>query len=62
MMTRKMKGGFSWGQAPLVSVDQELAMCGVGSCLEEGQGDGDDDDAESEPVPSFTEALHASSQ
>jgi hypothetical protein len=56
-----------------VSVDQELATCGVlcveemcgelgsGSCVEEvrgGSGD-DDNEAESEPVPSFTEALCA---
>jgi hypothetical protein len=43
-----------------LSVDQELAMCGVlcmeemcrvvrrGSCVEEGQGDGDVDDASAE--------------
>jgi hypothetical protein len=45
-----------------VSVDQELAMCGVvgsGSCVEEMQSDGGDDgnEAAPEPVPSFTEAL-----
>jgi hypothetical protein len=51
-----------------VSVDQELATCGVlcveemcgelgsGSCVEEVQGGGDE--AEPEPVPSFKEALH----
>jgi hypothetical protein len=56
MTSRKMKTVFSWGQAllawtllPIVSVDKELATCGVlgsGSCMEEGQGDGDDDEAE----------------
>jgi hypothetical protein len=58
-----------------VSVDQELAMCGVlcveemcgelgsGNCVEEvqggGGGGGGDDEAQSEPVPSFTEAFCA---
>jgi hypothetical protein len=52
-----------------VSVDQDLATCGVpcveemcgelrsGSCVEEVEGG--DDEAEPEPVPSFTEALRA---
>jgi hypothetical protein len=53
-----------------VSVDQELATCGVlcveetcgelgsGSCAEEVQGGGGGgDEAKPEPVPSFTEAL-----
>jgi hypothetical protein len=55
-----------------MSVDQELAMCGVlcieemygvvgsGSCVVEGQGDGgDDDEVKFEPVPSFIETLRA---
>jgi hypothetical protein len=56
-----------------MSVDQELATCGVlhveemcgelgsGSCMKEVQGGGDDDDDEAkpEPVPSFKKALRA---
>jgi hypothetical protein len=50
-----------------MSVDQELATCGMlcmeemcgvvgsGSCMKDGEGDGgsDDNEAESEPVPEY---------